>query len=109
MSKETQRLYDIILGARNGKPIEDFDPPLKAKEIEFYNSVLEDCARIRAEGREPMFELPVDYEADYEKDEDNEPGEIADNKEEQDKDTQPMECMLAMLKMFDGIRIYRLT
>lgn len=30
-------------------------------------------------------------------------------KEEQDKDTQPMECMLAMLKMFDGIRIYRLT
>ena len=30
-------------------------------------------------------------------------------KEEQDMDTQPMECMLAMLKMFDGIRIYRLT
>ena len=29
-------------------------------------------------------------------------------KEDQDKDTQPMECMLAMLKMFDGIRIYRL-
>lgn len=27
---------------------------------------------------------------------------------EQDKDTEPMECMLAMLKMFDGIRIYRL-
>ncbi len=30
------------------------------------------------------------------------------NKEEQDKDTDPMECMLAMLKMFDGLRIYRL-
>ena len=44
MSKETQRLYDIILGAQNGKPIEDFAPPLKAKEIAFYNSVLEDCA-----------------------------------------------------------------
>lgn len=27
---------------------------------------------------------------------------------EQDKDTEPMGCMLAMLKMFDGIRIYRL-
>lgn len=30
------------------------------------------------------------------------------DKEEQDKDTDPMECMLAMLKMFDGLRIYRL-
>ncbi len=29
-------------------------------------------------------------------------------KAEQDKDTEPMECMLAMLKMFDGLRIYRL-
>ena len=27
---------------------------------------------------------------------------------EQDKDTEPMECMLAMLRMFDGLRIYRL-
>lgn len=27
---------------------------------------------------------------------------------EQDKDTAPMECMLAMLRMFDGLRIYRL-
>lgn len=26
----------------------------------------------------------------------------------QDKDTDPMECMLSMLKMFDGLRIYRL-
>ena len=31
------------------------------------------------------------------------------SKEEQDKDTEPMECMLAMLKMFCGIRIYRLN
>lgn len=30
------------------------------------------------------------------------------DKEEQDKDTEPMECMLAMLKMYDGLRIYRL-
>lgn len=30
------------------------------------------------------------------------------NKAEQDKDTDPMECMLAMLKIFDGLRIYRL-
>lgn len=30
------------------------------------------------------------------------------DKAEQDKDTDPMECMLAMLRMFDGIRIYRL-
>ncbi|MDE6520096.1 MAG: hypothetical protein K2K91_06525 [Ruminococcus sp.] len=30
------------------------------------------------------------------------------NKEEQDKDTEPMKCMLAMLRMFDGLRIYRL-
>lgn len=30
------------------------------------------------------------------------------DKEEQDKDTDPMECMLAMLRMFDGLRIYRL-
>lgn len=30
------------------------------------------------------------------------------DKSEQDKDTDPMECMLAMLKMFDGLRIYRL-
>lgn len=30
------------------------------------------------------------------------------DKAEQDKDTDPMECMLAMLKMFDGLRIYRL-
>lgn len=31
------------------------------------------------------------------------------DKGEQDKDTEPMECMLAMLKMFDGLRIYRLN
>ena len=30
------------------------------------------------------------------------------DKAEQDKDTEPMECMLIMLKMFDGLRIYRL-
>lgn len=30
------------------------------------------------------------------------------DKATQDKDTDPMECMLAMLKMFDGLRIYRL-
>ena len=30
-------------------------------------------------------------------------------KAEQEKDTDPMECMLAMLKLFDGIRIYRLN
>lgn len=29
------------------------------------------------------------------------------DKGEQDKDTEPMECMLAMLKMLDGLRIYR--
>lgn len=31
------------------------------------------------------------------------------DKSEQDKDTDPMECMLAMLKLFDGLRIYRLN
>lgn len=31
------------------------------------------------------------------------------DKAEQDKDTDPMECMLAMLKLFDGLRIYRLN
>jgi hypothetical protein len=31
------------------------------------------------------------------------------DKAEQDKDTDPMECMLAMLRVFDGIRIYRLN
>lgn len=30
------------------------------------------------------------------------------DKSEQNKDTEPMECMLAMLRMFDGLRIYRL-
>lgn len=30
-------------------------------------------------------------------------------KAEQDKDTDPMECMLTMLKLFDGLRIYRLN
>lgn len=30
------------------------------------------------------------------------------NQVEKDKDTDPMECMLAMLRMFDGLRIYRL-
>lgn len=30
------------------------------------------------------------------------------SKEEQDKDTKPMECMLCMLKMFDGLRIYKI-
>jgi len=30
------------------------------------------------------------------------------DKAEQDKDTEPMECMLALLKMYDGLRIYRL-
>ena len=30
------------------------------------------------------------------------------SKEEQDKDTRPMECMLFMLKMFDGLRIYKM-
>ena len=29
------------------------------------------------------------------------------DKVEQDKDTEPMECMLSMLKMYDGLRIYR--
>lgn len=31
------------------------------------------------------------------------------DKAEQDKDTEPMECMLALLKMYDGLRIYRLS
>lgn len=31
------------------------------------------------------------------------------DKAEQDKDTDPMECMLAMLKMYDGLRMYRLN
>lgn len=31
------------------------------------------------------------------------------DKAEQDKDTAPMDCMLAMLRMFDGLRIYRLN
>lgn len=31
------------------------------------------------------------------------------NPEEQAKDTEPMKCMLAMLRMFDGLRIYRLN
>ena len=31
------------------------------------------------------------------------------DKATQDKDTDPMECMLAMLKMFDGLRIYRIS
>lgn len=31
------------------------------------------------------------------------------DKATQDKDTDPMECMLAMLKMFDGLRIYRIN
>lgn len=30
------------------------------------------------------------------------------NKAERDKDTEPMECMLALLKMYDGLRIYRI-
>lgn len=30
------------------------------------------------------------------------------SKEEQEKDTKPMECMLCMLKMFDGLRVYRI-
>ena len=30
------------------------------------------------------------------------------SKEEQDKDIRPMECMLCMLKMFDGLRVYRI-
>ncbi len=28
---------------------------------------------------------------------------------EQDKDTEPMECMMAMLKLYDGLRIYRMN
>ena len=31
------------------------------------------------------------------------------DKATQDKDTEPMECMLAMLRLFDGLRIYRLN
>lgn len=31
------------------------------------------------------------------------------DKAEKNKDTEPMECMLAMLRMFDGLRIYRLN
>ena len=31
------------------------------------------------------------------------------DKATQDKDTDPMECMLALLKMFDGLRIYRIN
>lgn len=30
------------------------------------------------------------------------------SKEEQDKDTDPMDCMLTLLKLFDGLRIYKL-
>lgn len=29
-------------------------------------------------------------------------------KAEQDKDSEPMECLLAMLRVFDGVRLYRL-
>lgn len=31
------------------------------------------------------------------------------DKAAQAKDTEPMECMLAMLKMFDRLKIYRLS
>ena len=31
------------------------------------------------------------------------------DKETQDKDSEPMECMLSLLKMFDGLRIYRIA
>ena len=31
------------------------------------------------------------------------------SKAEQDKDTDPMECMLTLLKMYDGVRFYRLN
>lgn len=33
---------------------------------------------------------------------------LAEISGEQEKDTEPMKCMLAMLRMFDGLRIYRL-
>ena len=55
-----RREYDIILGAQNGKPIEDYDPPLNEEEIKEYHSIVEQCEKIRATGREPMFELPID-------------------------------------------------
>ena len=48
----------------------------------------------------------------FEKDEVNREDEKANydrlEKAEQDKDSEAMQCMLAMLKVFDGIRIYRL-
>ena len=38
-----RREYDIILGAQNGKPIEDYDPPLNEEEIKEYHSIVEQC------------------------------------------------------------------
>lgn len=71
MSKATQRLYDIMLGAQNGRPIEDFDPPLKPRELEQYKSTVKECEYYRSKGVEPMFEIPWDYEPDDEDEEDN--------------------------------------
>ena len=34
--------------------------------------------------------------------------EVRLDKATQDKDTEPMECMLALMKMYDGLRIYRI-
>ena len=84
MSKATQRLYDIILGAQQGKPIEDFVPPLKPKEIDQYNSTLKECEYYRAKGIEPMFEIPWDYEPDDEDEEDDIFQNNEYNQEEQD-------------------------
>lgn len=78
LSKATQRLYDIILSAQHGKPIDEFDPPLNPEEIEDYKSIQAQCEMIKAQGREPMFELPVDYEPDDEYEDNNEPDEISD-------------------------------
>ena len=67
MSKATQRLYDIMLGAQQGKPIEEFDPPLKPREIDQYKSTLKECEYYRAKGIEPMFEIPATDRASLDK------------------------------------------
>jgi hypothetical protein len=76
---------------------------------EFQKAVKAELTRVREQRRE-HWDMIEDYKSDQSEvsDEQAKKNYSRLNGEEQDKDTAPMECMLTLLKMFDGIRIYRL-
>lgn len=73
------RMYEIMYGAQDGRPIDDFEPPLNEEELAFYEETVKDVQKWRERGIEPIYELPVDAFDDEEGIEDIYPDGFDDN------------------------------